>query len=280
MCCVRSHSTLPVTFAVLTKLTESVDGAGFLLFFRQLSQLYQGLGSIDPPPHHEPRAIKFAEPLKPPSPLWDRFGPSDQSPWEQPERQAMEFVAFRLTAAQLTEIHNSVTKGIEHPKTTRVDAVVGLLARCLSEVEPESRSIDTISYVVDVRAFFTPRATRLISPSTAEWVYTRSPQWLTRSFCSLLDYNPRKESILTATFSMRHRNPQVAGEVEGPRVGQRHSRGFRQNTVSDRVGGGGGLAGPKEGCLVVNITRRWVLGCSGVNIEYRIVADAIAHLQI
>ena len=65
----------------------------------------------------------------------------------------MEFVAFRLTAAQLTEIHNSVTKGIEHPKMTRVDAVVGLLARCLSEVEPESKPIDTISYLVNVRAF-------------------------------------------------------------------------------------------------------------------------------
>lgn len=63
----------------------------------------------------------------------------------------MEFVALRLTAAQLAEIHSSVTKGIEHLRVPRADAVVGLLARCLSEVEPESKPIDTIQYVINVR---------------------------------------------------------------------------------------------------------------------------------
>jgi len=92
----------------------------------------------------------------------------------------MDFVAFRLTAAQLTEIHNSVTKGIEHPKITRMDIVTGLLARCLSEVEPESKPIDTIMHVVNVRAFVAPHAIRLTSPSIAEWVYIRSMRRLTR----------------------------------------------------------------------------------------------------
>ena len=64
----------------------------------------------------------------------------------------MEFVTFRLTATQLADIHGSVTKGSEHLKISRVDTVVGLLARCLTEVEPESKPIDTISYVVNVRA--------------------------------------------------------------------------------------------------------------------------------
>jgi len=134
----------------------SVDGAGFLLFFRQLSQLYQGLGPIDAPPYHEPEAIKFAEPLKAPSPLFDRVDLSAPPPWEQPERKAMEFVGFRLTAIQLTDIQNSVTKGIEDSRVTRMDTVVGLLARCLSEVEPEFKPIDAISYLINVRTFITP----------------------------------------------------------------------------------------------------------------------------
>ena len=92
----------------------------------------------------------------------------------------MEFAAFRLTATQLTEIHNSVTKGIEHLRITRMDIVTGLLARCLSEVEPESKPIDTISYVVDVRTLVTPHATRLTSPSIVEWVYSRPMRWPTR----------------------------------------------------------------------------------------------------
>ena len=69
----------------------------------------------------------------------------------------MDFVAFRLTAAQLTEIHRAVTKGMKHLRIARADMVVGLLARCLSEVEPESKPIDTISYVVNVRAFVATR---------------------------------------------------------------------------------------------------------------------------
>ena len=86
----------------------------------------------------------------------------------------MEFVVFRLTAKQLAEIHNSVTKGVEHLRISRADAVVGLLARCLSEVEPESKPIDTLSYLVNVRALIYPFLQfGLFCYSTAEWVYTR-----------------------------------------------------------------------------------------------------------
>jgi len=126
----------------------SGDGVGFLLFFRLLSQLYQGLGPIDPPPYHEPEAVKFAEPNAPP-PSSDH---SVLAPWERGEMKAMEFVGFRLTATQLTEIHNYVTKGVEGAKIAKMDTVVGLLARTLTEVEPEPKPIDTISYVVNVRA--------------------------------------------------------------------------------------------------------------------------------
>ena len=141
---------LPGSSRALTKITP-VDKDGFLMFYRQLSQLYQGLRPIDPLPHYETKAIKFPEPLKPPFPPYYRFDPSDPPPWEQPEWRAPESVVLRLTAAQLTEIQKSVTKGMEHPRITSMDIVVGLLARCLSEVELESKPIDTIAYVVNVR---------------------------------------------------------------------------------------------------------------------------------
>jgi len=75
----------------------------------------------------------------------------------------MEFVAFRLTSAQLTEIRNYVAKGTGQPRVTKVDMVVGLLVQCLSEVELKSKPIDTITYVIDVRSLIASPATRLIS---------------------------------------------------------------------------------------------------------------------
>jgi len=141
--CALSAFRVPL---IVLRENASVDGTGFVLFFRHLSQLYQGLGPIDPPPYYEPKAIKFPE------------SPKALSTWKQPWRNGMDFVAFRLTRAQLTEIHNSVTKGIEHSRITRMDILTELLARCLSEVDPESKPIDTISYVIDVRTLVTPHA--------------------------------------------------------------------------------------------------------------------------
>jgi len=129
------------------------------MFMRQISQLYQGLGPIDPPPYYEPRAIKFPEPSKTPSPVHDRFDPLGPPPWEQPAKKTMDFVALRLTATQLTEIHNSATKRMKSPRITRMDIVMGLLAQCLSQVEPESKPIDTVSYVVNVGVFVSSTAT-------------------------------------------------------------------------------------------------------------------------
>ena len=133
-------------------LTETipVDECGLLLFLRLLSQLYQGLGPIDPPPYYELEAIEFTDPLKTPSPIPHLYDPSTPPSWEYLGRKAMDFVTFRLTATQLTEIHTSV---IEDTRMSGVDSTVGLLALCLSEVEPESKPIDTISYVIKVSAF-------------------------------------------------------------------------------------------------------------------------------
>ena len=129
------------------------------MFLNHLSQLYQGLVPIDPAPYYEPKAIRFSEPVRDPSPTYRRYDLSVPPPWEQPERKAMEFVAIRLTATQLTEIRNSVTKGMRQPGVTRIDVVVALFARCLSEVEPESKPIDAVSYVVNVRVSITSPAT-------------------------------------------------------------------------------------------------------------------------
>jgi len=147
---VRSSSTLQIPIDVLMEIT-TVDTAGGMLFVRLISQLYQGLGPIDPPPHYEPKAIRFPEPSRPPSSTYRLYDLSDPPPWEQPERKAMEFVALRLTATQLTELRNHVANRTGKRGITRVDVVIALFARCLSEVEPESKPVDTISYVVNVR---------------------------------------------------------------------------------------------------------------------------------
>ena len=128
-----------------------VDGTGFLLFLDLLSQFYQGFEPVNPPPYYEPGAMKFLSPQKPPLPIFDIFDPSALPPWEQPERKAMELVVLRMTPAQLTEIHDAVTKGSETLRVSRVDVVVALLARCLTDVEPESKPIDTIWNVINVR---------------------------------------------------------------------------------------------------------------------------------
>lgn len=77
----------------------------------------------------------------------------------------MEFVALRLTATQLAEMHATVTKGTEYLRISRVDVIAGLLAQCLSDVEPESMPINTILNMVNVRPFDRPfPTTRLIFP--------------------------------------------------------------------------------------------------------------------
>ena len=160
----RFLSTFPVPSVVLTGMIP-VDASGLLPFLRLLSQLYQGLDPLDPPPYYEPEAIKLTELSGVPSPA--PSGIPMWSPAEVPLREppkAMEFVGFRLTAAQVAGIHNAVTKGMEHLKVSRVDTVVGLLARCLSEVEPESKPIETLSHLINVCASICVSSIPLIWP--------------------------------------------------------------------------------------------------------------------
>lgn len=150
----------------------SVDASGLLMFLGLLSQLYQGLGPISPPLYYEQEAIKLPDPLTPPLQVLHRFDPSTTPPWELPERKAMDFVGFRLTPTQLVEIHGTVAEGQESLWLSRVDVIVGLLARCLSGIEPEAKPIDTILNVINVRTFIIFPTAPLICCSTGEWVYT------------------------------------------------------------------------------------------------------------
>lgn len=168
------------------------------MFLRLLSQLYQDLGPIDPPPYYEPEAIKFRDPLETPSHIFHIYHPPTP-PWEHPERKLMEFVAFRLTATQLAEIHNTIAKGTEHLRISRVDVVVALLALCLSETEPEAKPIDTISYVINVRLMIYPSFPHfdLSHNSTGGWAYIRKMQSSTQSFGSLWGFKARTSIPVT-----------------------------------------------------------------------------------
>lgn len=205
------------------------------MFLRLLSQLYQGLGSIDPPPYYEPEAIKSGDPMETPSQIFHLYDPLSP-PWEHPERKSMEFTAFRLTTAQLTEIHNTVTKGMEHLRISRVDIVVALLAFCLSEIEPESKPIDTISYVINVRVFI-PLTPTLTYPAAAQGDGHIPGQ---RSCeCNLLAYyrDPRLERRSRwQCFGLCHRNTEVTGKVKEPGVHYGYGRRCGQDTITSLVG--------------------------------------------
>ena len=81
----------------------------------------------------------------------------------------MEFVGLRLKATQLAEIRNYVAKVTGQQRIAKVDGVVALFARCLSEVEPEARPIDTVSFVVNVRSLVASPAARLILSQHRGW---------------------------------------------------------------------------------------------------------------
>ena len=129
----------------------------------------------------------------------------------------MEFITFRLTPTQLTEIHSSVKKGMNHLTITRVDIVVGLLERCLPEVEPESTPIDTISYMVNVRVF------RCLSYTVAYFFVAPRDGYMPGQCGAQRDRStlhrttglergrPSRRSI-----GLRHRNTQIVGESGGP----------------------------------------------------------------
>ena len=140
---------------------DIVDAAGAIMFYETISQFYQGLGPIDSPLWYEPEALKFPE-TNTQFTVLDRFDPLGPAPWDRPDRRAMDFVAFRLTSAQLAEIHATTTKGNENLRVSRADLLTGLLARCFSEIE--SKPIKTIWNVINVRLLVAVPMARLNLP--------------------------------------------------------------------------------------------------------------------
>jgi len=232
-----------------------------MMFARLLSQLYQDLGPDDPPPYYEPEAIKFPEPLEPPSPMYLRYDLS-----APPERKAAEFVAFRLTATQLTEIHSSVTKGMKSLRITRVDIVVGLLARCLSEVEPESKPIDTVSYVIDVRAFVASPATRLIlSQHRGMGIYpvnavVNAIIWLPVRLQVSKVVDPR-DSVLAHAAEI-HKSREKLKDPKLVKYMAADVAKIQSQVAWDK--NGQDMTNVNESSLVANIFRRWVSGYSNI----------------
>jgi len=170
----------------------------------------------------------------------------------------MEFVAFRLTAAQLTEIYSSVTKGAKHLRITMVGVVTAMLARCLSEVEPEFKPIDTISHVANVRAPIASPATRLIpSQHRGMGIYpvnavVNAIIWLSTGLQVLKRADPR-DSVLADAAEIRKsmdklKDPKFIRDMAA-NVARVHSQ-----VAWDKCGQD--MANADESCLVVNILRR------------------------
>ena len=170
----------------------------------------------------------------------------------------MEFVAFRLTATQLTEIHNSVTKGAKHLRITRVGVVTAMLARCLSEVEPEFKPIDTISHVANVRAFVASRVTQLIlSQYRGMDIYpvnavANAVIWLSTRLQAPKGAHPRDSALANAAEIRKSTD-----KLKDPKF----IRGMAANVarVHSQVAWdkcGQDMANVDESCLVVNILRK------------------------
>ena len=167
----------------------------------------------------------------------------------------MEFVAFRLTGAQLTEIYNSATNGIKHLKTTRLGLVMGLLAQCLSEAEPESKPIDTISYVVNVRSFVATPATRLIlSQHRGLGIYpvnavVNAVIWLSTRLQVTKGADPR-DTVVTHSAEIRRsmdklKDSKLVRDMAAD-VAKIHSQVAWDKEGQD-------MSNANEGCLVANI---------------------------
>jgi len=230
-----------------------------MMFLNHLSQLYQGLRWTDPPPYYEPKAIRFAEPLRAPFPMYRRYDLSAPPPWERLERRAMEFIAVRLTATQLTEIRNSVTKEMGQPgiRITRMDVVVALFARCLSEIEPESKPVDTVSYAINVRVSITSPAAQLISsqhrgmgiyPTNA----VNAVVYLSTGLQIPNGVDPR-DTVVTHAAELR----KGMGELKDPRLVRDMAAGLAK--IQSQVAwdkNGQDMANMSDDCLIVNIALR------------------------
>lgn len=135
------------------------DGFTVLQFLRLLSQNYQGLEPLDTPPSHE-MAPEY--PLNPdaygdiPVPEFAHSYPlRGIPPYLEPGRKKPGRVNIRMTASQIAQVQKGVVAQCpdgKPPIISRQDALVALLAHCVSKSDPETTPIQHISTIVMVRS--------------------------------------------------------------------------------------------------------------------------------
>ena len=104
-------------------------------------------------------------------------------------------------------------------KISRVDVVVGLLAQCLSQVEPESKPIDTAFNVVNVRPFICPiRGSIYLFTAPRNGGCTQIMQWSTRSSGSSPIF--RTQEMLDPETTSWFVRPKSLGKLKDRRSGQ------------------------------------------------------------
>ncbi|GJE85414.1 hypothetical protein PsYK624_014930 [Phanerochaete sordida] len=132
-------------------------GDGFVArtFLRLLSQNYQGLAPLDPPPSYTtPAPVPFnaADYGAIPHPDYAYFYPlRGVPPHLVPGGKKPVRVDIRLTAAQIAELRAGVLEQCterDAPRLSRQDVLVALLAYCLSKADPDNPPIQHICTIV------------------------------------------------------------------------------------------------------------------------------------
>lgn len=135
-------------------------GDGFVVysFLRLLSQNYQGLEPLDPPPSYaQPPRYPFnqADYGEIPAPDFAHFySLRGVPPHLEPGRTKPVRVDFRLTAAQVAELQRGVLAQCPDgalPVLSRQDVLIALIAYCTSKADPASPPVQHISNICMTR---------------------------------------------------------------------------------------------------------------------------------
>jgi hypothetical protein len=129
------------------------DGTTVLRFLRLLSQYYQGLDALDPPPCYQ-RLLDSASALlmsgKP-----DVILPASvsESPKDLAKESSLVQVNLRLTAMQLSSIRQAVLNELDKtggpdPGFSRADMVIAIIAHSLAQADVPP--VDHLSMLVNV----------------------------------------------------------------------------------------------------------------------------------
>jgi hypothetical protein len=135
-----------------------------LRFLRLLSQYYQGLDPLDPPPSYQPFAkpalaldMSNAQGSSMPEDLY-RLG-TVPLPWKDPARGPLLVrVNLRFTATQIRAIRQAFNEVDNADGSTlrfsRQDVLVALLAHSISQADSDMPPIHYITVIVNVRTYF------------------------------------------------------------------------------------------------------------------------------